>query len=351
MKTKLIIAAVAFQVAVLAFVAGQREWILRTGRVILLRTAPLDPRDVMRGDYVRLEYEISQVDRALWRDGLRTNHLAALARRGTRVYGLLRVAEDGLAQLVALTDRRPAQGPFIRGHLEPSWGQAARVRWGIEAFFMEQGKARELEEQRTQQRRGVPLNMEVALGPNGIAVLKGYRWESLGITVSFLTTNFQAAAPGTDPRPSWRETAVIGARVKLQNHGPDDTAIVKLVPGRSLALVPDTGWGPDNPWQWAGEGQPTPPPRAEDLIVLKPGQSHELTVDFRDPVWFVVNTKDENAPAVPRSLADLHREWTARFRFEYRPPPPELCRGVPHQKLIWHRRLRSRAFSPTGTID
>jgi hypothetical protein len=38
-----------------------RIYILKTGKVIHLRTAPIDPRDIFRGDYVRLNYEISRI--------------------------------------------------------------------------------------------------------------------------------------------------------------------------------------------------------------------------------------------------------------------------------------------------
>ena len=43
MKRVLIIIVVLAQLAVLISMAGQREWISRHGRHILLRTAPIDP--------------------------------------------------------------------------------------------------------------------------------------------------------------------------------------------------------------------------------------------------------------------------------------------------------------------
>ena len=61
MRKKLIIAAATLQVLVLAYMAGEREWVRQTGQNIFLRTAPIDPRDAMRGDYVRLNYAISSV--------------------------------------------------------------------------------------------------------------------------------------------------------------------------------------------------------------------------------------------------------------------------------------------------
>ena len=51
MRKAAIITAILAQVLILAWMAGQREWILRTAPRIWLRTAPLDPRDLFRGDY------------------------------------------------------------------------------------------------------------------------------------------------------------------------------------------------------------------------------------------------------------------------------------------------------------
>ena len=43
MKRWLLLAAVILQLGVLAWLAGQREFVLRFGRSVYLRTAPLDP--------------------------------------------------------------------------------------------------------------------------------------------------------------------------------------------------------------------------------------------------------------------------------------------------------------------
>ena len=61
MKKSFVILAVILQLIVLAYMAGEREYVLRNGKVIHLRTAPIDPRDLFRGDYVRLNYEISRI--------------------------------------------------------------------------------------------------------------------------------------------------------------------------------------------------------------------------------------------------------------------------------------------------
>ena len=46
----------AVLVGTLALHIEKRASILRDGREIVLRTEPVDPRDLMRGDYVRLGY-------------------------------------------------------------------------------------------------------------------------------------------------------------------------------------------------------------------------------------------------------------------------------------------------------
>ena len=45
----------------LSWVIAGRAAILRNGQEVVLKVEPIDPRDLLRGDYVRLGYEIAQV--------------------------------------------------------------------------------------------------------------------------------------------------------------------------------------------------------------------------------------------------------------------------------------------------
>ena len=47
---------------IIAGFIGYKEYTLSQGQKILLKTIPLDPRDLFRGDYVVLNYEISQLN-------------------------------------------------------------------------------------------------------------------------------------------------------------------------------------------------------------------------------------------------------------------------------------------------
>jgi uncharacterized membrane-anchored protein len=349
MKLKLAIAAVALQVLVLGYIAGEREWVVHTGRTVWLRTAPIDPRDVMRGDYVRLDYEIARVDRALWRDGL-TNPAPTAVRRSpeTRVYASLRVDPGGLADVTALSNLKPKEGLFLRGKTDPAmpWGGGGTVRYGLEAFFMEQGAAKELENERGQARRGVPLNMEVAVGANGIGVLKGYRWESLGIILSFDTVR-RTNSPNGFPQP---QNVILGATVELKNHGPDPVAIVDLPYERSFRLVCDARWAEPG-YRWVGETNSSLTPESPSVIVLQPGQRHTNHLDLTRPEWFVVDVRTNAMNSQPKALQQLAQDWSNGFRIEYRPPSAEACAKLPDAKLIWHGRLRSQWFNPMGNVD
>lgn len=53
--------AIALQLLLLAGLLGFRQYTLLTGQRIWLRTVPVDPRDMFRGDYVTLSYQVSRI--------------------------------------------------------------------------------------------------------------------------------------------------------------------------------------------------------------------------------------------------------------------------------------------------
>lgn len=214
------------------------------------------------------------------------------------------------------------------------------------ARLMEQGKAQALENVRAQARRGVPLNMEVAVGANGLGVLKGYRWESLGIVVSFDTVRTTNSSAGF----TRFQDVMVGAAVELENHGPEPVAIVELPGGRSYGLVCDARWRAPA-YRWVGETNTLPTPEPRDVVVLQPGQRHTSRLDLTQPEWYVVDIRTNSVDRLPQPLQQLAPDWSSGFRIEYRPPPPEACATLPNADLIWHRRLRSRWFNPMGNLD
>lgn len=327
MKTWLIIAAAAVQVLVLVYMAGEREWVLRTGTRVYLRTMPIDPQDHFRGDYVRLDYEVSHVP---------TNRLRGefgdlkSGARDRQVYASLVEGPGQVARLGVVTDRRPDEGVFIRGRTERYYGgDMLPVRYGIEAFFVQQKQGLVLEAGRQRGEVQVPLEMEVAVGKQGIAVLRGYRWCPLGIGLKLVTT---------------KDRLVRSATVELMNVSSNDLAIVDFPGGRSLALELDhlRNWG-EKDWSWVGSKMAAPPLAEAKVVVLKPNARHEIQVNLESPEWFV-----SQAGGPPKTLAAVG--WQAMFRLVYRPPSEEECRRLEHADLIWHGELLSRAFGG-GRVD
>lgn len=68
-------------------------------------------------------------------------------------------------------------GVFLRGRTERSWGQQLDVRYGLEALFVPTRGAKAGHWNRPGGPRPsrYPLEMKVALSPDGIGVLNGYR--------------------------------------------------------------------------------------------------------------------------------------------------------------------------------
>jgi uncharacterized membrane-anchored protein len=330
MRKVLMGVAVGFQLLVLGFMAGEREWVVLKGRTVYLRTQPVDPRDPFRGDYVRLDYEVNHVA---------TNAVAAdlLARgdrwnRGRKVYAVLSCDEDGFGSVSHLTGKKPDEGLFLRGRSSffYSGNPVMAVNYGIEAYFVEQGAGRKIEEGRVRGDVRVPLDMEIAVGHGGIAVLKAHHWCPLGIGLKLENnTNRQVRA----------------AVVTLVNVSSNDLAVLDPVSSGRLRLEPDSirNWG-GSTWEWVGKDQAMLPPEEGAVIVLKPGQGTSVQVDLSRPEWFV-----RKRDAVPQSITGL-RDF-AGFRFVYQAPEKAACAGLRNAGLVWHGLLRSQVFTGGGRLD
>ena len=157
-------AAVVVQVVALIVLAIP-PWLARySGDTILLRVKPIDPRDLLRGDYVSLQYEFN----APWQvEGL---DLFQTFPTRMPVYVPLTLAPDGKHwQGLRVTTRKPTFGKYLRGHMSAG----LRCEFGIETFFVREGKGRAYEEAS----RTGHLSAEISLQPDGRAMLKSLHIE------------------------------------------------------------------------------------------------------------------------------------------------------------------------------
>jgi uncharacterized membrane-anchored protein len=343
MRKFLVIFAVGFQIALLAGMAGQREFILRTGKTVYLRTRPVDPQDMFRGEYARLDYDISHIDNSFLRDGLTKISDDTDGRKYRRVYAVLNAYDDSPAELLYLTDKKPKEGTFIRGWFQSYYGhnEMANVQYGIEAFFVEQGTSQKLQRPRKQD-TALTLEMETALGKNGTAVLKGYRFAPLALG---LEPNFVRDPNGLSVRP---RQLIKYVTLKLINVSDKPVAIVDLSGGGSFSLEQSSPWYPKDRWQWVNQDVPRKAPQNSDVRVLKPDEIYEVRIDLTNPDWFVTR-KDKSA--VP--ISELYWEdwgWGS-FRLVYRSPTKEQCAGLDNAEIIWHGYLFSPAFTSNRSVD
>ena len=141
-------AAITFQILVLAGMVVSAAMPLWTGTEIRVKTVPVDPRSVFRGNYVLLRYEFGNLPPS-------ARGIIGDARQGEVVYVRLERGEEGEHEYAGVSLERPQAGMFLRGRIA-DFHLTHRVRFGIEAFFAPKEKA---------------LTLERDLGEGGIAVL------------------------------------------------------------------------------------------------------------------------------------------------------------------------------------
>lgn len=133
---------VLLQVAVLVWIAMTNQRILSNGEQILLKTAPVDPSDPFRGEYVQLNYEISTLDLGK----LNVDEGAAEIERGDIVYvDLMPDGKYHKANAVWTEIPFMLGGPRVQGRVEWRSEHTIGVSYGIEQYFTPQGRAIEIE--------------------------------------------------------------------------------------------------------------------------------------------------------------------------------------------------------------
>ena len=172
-KTALFGAATLIEFALLTLMVIDRVQILRQGTEVTLQTRPADPRDFLRGDYVVLNYDISQLPA-----GPLQNEPAGA--RNPIVFVKLAPNRDGLYEAISVhADAVAVKSPevLIRGRVAygATCGPKAlafcdklQVRYNLESYFIPEGEGRKLEQVRNQRK----LTVVAAIMPSGRAAIK-----------------------------------------------------------------------------------------------------------------------------------------------------------------------------------
>lgn len=153
-------------IGTLALAIENRASILRDGREIVLKTEPVDPRDLMRGDYVRLSYtDVSSIE-----DNLVAGNWPA---RNTTVpvWLVLTPGDDGAFTAKSASFSRPSDVPgddvVLKSQparimvVQPGSGRNSigQLNFGIERYYVPEGEGLEIEKAQNEGRTTVAVRV------------------------------------------------------------------------------------------------------------------------------------------------------------------------------------------------
>ena len=163
MKLKLLIVVLALQTVWLSGIALVQENHLVNGRVIQLETEPVDPRDLLRGDYLVLNYKISSVRFDLFSPALKTE-----LTPGTRVFVALAPSSNQFFEIKRASTNEiiPAANEIVlRSLVSDTWWHGSGIvhlNYGIERFYVAEGTGHPTGK----------LTVQAVVTPSGDAMIK-----------------------------------------------------------------------------------------------------------------------------------------------------------------------------------
>ncbi|MEE9364383.1 MAG: GDYXXLXY domain-containing protein [Cellulophaga sp.] len=104
----------------------QKEALLSDGQLVLLELAPVDPRSLMQGDYMRLRYAISE-----------NINSDSIPKRG---FCVVKLEKNGIAKKVRIQENKTPinVNEYLIEYTSKHW---RGINIGAESFFFQEGKA------------------------------------------------------------------------------------------------------------------------------------------------------------------------------------------------------------------
>lgn len=154
---------------------ANRQLILSSDNIVILETRPIDPRSLFRGDYVRLNYEINnlQLDELSGDRSFKTNDTVYVVIEQKRQFW------EAQAIYLQSPDLLPNQS-MIQGVVKEVTKRyrddnktfsditSLRVSYGIENYFVPEGEGLKLERPKP----GDKVTLEIAVDNEGHAAIK-----------------------------------------------------------------------------------------------------------------------------------------------------------------------------------
>ena len=171
--------------AILAGMMVGHAWPLWTGETVLLRARPVNPRDLFRGEYVRLD---TPATRLFVEEGTRTAPAGAVpvrplgawqkhdtmenrhVRTGSAAYVQLERRDSGEHEPVSISSTPVENAMNLRGRVRRrSTDGTVYVDYGLDAFYMQEGTAKPVEDALLD---GRVVQMQVAIAASGGARIR-----------------------------------------------------------------------------------------------------------------------------------------------------------------------------------
>lgn len=191
LKNKALTISIAGAVCVIILIAMLilHAWPLWAGKPIYLKVQPVDPRDLFRGDYVTLTYEVSRLrltedePKDAWQRGMYVRPLdeALLkddgsVRRGTPLFIQFKEqpsTRPGLPatyQPVSISEKPQPGAINLMGQTNSEiYGHYVGMDYGIDAYYVQEHTGHDIEDAI---RQGKEVYAEVYVTPNGKPRLK-----------------------------------------------------------------------------------------------------------------------------------------------------------------------------------
>lgn len=328
---KLVLGVVAVQVFALVYMAGEREYVRAYGTRVYLQTAPIDPRDPFRGDYVRLRYSFSTLFNS------QLSPVNEVWGAGEQVYAQLKPVGGGRHELDSFAHVPPEQGIYLKGRTTHDYTLARfgaiGVKYGLEQYFVEQGQGLVMEERLgARNEMQVPLEVQVAVGAGGIGVIVDHRWSQLGVKLELKRIQTRNFTGDTDNPEQAASPLVL---MSYQNVSNDDLALIDDPDHCSFHLQ---AVDPARFTAMASEVCNNFVPAEEHFIRLAPGEVHRVEFDLSDARWHVLVDGEE------KEIGKL--DQNDFFRITYR---AEAVEG--QAANLWEGSLASPAFTAWGLVD
>ncbi|MBZ9927734.1 GDYXXLXY domain-containing protein [Mesorhizobium sp. BR1-1-4] len=162
------------QLGFLSWILASRAAILRNGKEVLLKIQPVDPRDLLRGDYIVLGYDISRIPVKMManiasdKQSSDDTSIVVRLKKGADGYWTPTAAWFGTAPTPAAADEAD-----ISGHVAAGWdlrgeGMTIAPDYGIERFYLPEGEGMAIQSDM----RVRPFGIKLALAADGTAQIK-----------------------------------------------------------------------------------------------------------------------------------------------------------------------------------